>query len=206
MPNVAILIPHKRNRANDRALTIALACLVANTDVDYEILIDSETPACPYAVINRLAWKTTADWLVFSNSDVFFAPGWVEAMLTEAKPDTIATGVLVECGAISVADENVDRNFGRTPDAFNREEFEQWAADQTEIPRGEGWYFPSMHHRETFLARGGFDIHLGAFPQPLDIWYWNKWKADGLRVRRTASYAYHLQNFSSDYDSASRQE
>lgn len=195
MSQIAVLIPHRRNPANDRALHIAVACLVDNTDVDYEILIDSETPACPYAVINRLARQTSAEYIVPTNSDVFFAPGWSEPMLEAATRDTIVTGVLVEPGAIGVHELNHHRNFGMLPETFDRAAFEQWC-ELPETPQGHGWYFPSMHHREAFLDFGGFDTELGSFPTPLDAIYWDRWQASGRKVHRVMSFAYHLQKFS----------
>lgn len=196
MAEIAILIPHKHTRENDKALAIALDCIVRNTDMDYEVLIDATTPACPYEVINRMAHSTTATYIVPTNSDVFFAPGWVRPMFAAAAPHMIITGVLVEPGAIAVSDQNHTANFGMTPETFDREAFEQWVVESPEVPSGNGWYFPSMHHRQTFLDRGGFDLSLGHFPAPLDSHYWEQWQASGNYVERVLSYAYHLQNWS----------
>lgn len=205
MAEIAILIPHKHSPENDKALAVALDCIVRNTGVDYELLIDATTPACPYAVINRLALCTTAEYIVPTNSDVFFAPGWVEPMLTAAAPDAIVTGILVEPGAIGVNVLNHQRDFGMTPERFDRDGFEQWVAEQLEseqpeVPSGEGWYFPSMLHRATFNARGGFDLARGTFPEPLDKHYWHGWRKSGGKVVRTVSYAYHLQNYSNEVE------
>lgn len=198
MSKLAILIPHKRSPANDQALVIAMACIAQNTTVDYQVFIDAETPACPYRAINAMAWCVDAEYIVFSNSDVFFGPGWAEPMLAAASPDTIITGVLVEPGAIPVSDQNVTTDFGMTPDTFDRRSFEQWAAESPVVPSGEGWYFPSMHHRRTFLDQGGFDIQCGSFPDPLDKYYWQEWRESGRRVKRVPSFAYHLQNWSNE--------
>lgn len=195
MTKLAILIPHKRAPANDRALSVALDCIIANTGVDYEVLIDSETPACPYQVIHQLAEQTQAEYLVFSNSDIFFAPGWAEPMLAMAQPDRIVTGVLVEPGVIPVSSQNVQRDHGILPHTFRRTEFEYWVTHSPTYPLGDGWYFPAMHHRETFLTTGGFDTSRGVFPEPLDKYYWEAWRASGREIRRVPSYAYHLQAF-----------
>jgi len=196
MSRIAILIPHKHTYANDRALSVALDCIIANTGVDYEILIDSETPACPYQVINRMARQTQVEYLVFSNSDIFFAPGWAEPMLAMAQPNRIVTGVTVECGAIGVNILNHHHNFGMTPDRFDRAAFERWVIEAPEVPQGNGWYFPSMHNRQAFLDAGGFDTSKGAFPDPLDADYWDRWEKSGQHIHRVLSFCYHLQAFS----------
>lgn len=194
---LSICIAHKHTPENDKALAIALDCIVRNTLCDYELLIDTTTPAEPYHVYNALAKKASGEYVVFSNSDVFFAQRWDEPMLYAADKYTIVTGVLVECGAIGVNAENVERNFGMTPDTFQRDEFEAWAKGAGEWG-GDGWYFPCLMPRQTFIQAGMFDTSRGGFPNPLDIWFWEKWRGMGLKVKRVRSFAYHLQNYSNE--------
>lgn len=198
MTVLSVLIPHKRSPANDRALSIALSCLVDNTDVDYELIIDAQTPADPYVLLNCMARRARSEYIVFGNSDLFFARNWARPMLEVARPDWIVTGVLVEPGAIGVHIQNHPRNFGMRPETFDRTAFEAWCAETPESPQGDGWYFPSMHHRSSFLDFGGFDTVLGAFPEPLDAIYWDRWKSNGRKVHRVMSFAYHLQAFSNE--------
>jgi len=198
MARLAVLIAHKHQAANDAALAVALDCLVRHTRTDYELLVDSTTPACPYRVLNTLVRQTAAEWIVFSNSDVFMAPGWDEPLLEQAAPQRIVTGVIVEPGAIGVNILNHQHNFGMTPERFDRAAFERWVAETPETPAGAGWYFPSLHHRETFLDFGAFDTTLGHFPAPLDAIYWDRWLAAGREVVRAQSYSYHLQQYSSE--------
>jgi hypothetical protein len=173
MTEISILIPHKHDRENDKALKIALDCLIDNTDHDYEIIIDSTTPGDPY-----------------------MGPHWDTPLLAAADNDAIITGVLVEAGAIGVAQQNIQANFGMTPEAFNRPAFEQFCAQANWAIDGDGWYFPCLINRGHFLQMGMFDTSEGGFPLPLDIRFWERWKAAGNRVQRVASYAYHLQNWS----------
>lgn len=196
MPNLSILIPHKHEPENDKALAIALACIVANTRCDYELLLDTTTPGDPYVILNDMARRATGDWLVFGNSDLFFAPGWDVEALKLADPDTMVSITLVEPGAIGVHIQNIHRNFGYTPETFDRGGFESFAQSSPELPAGEGFYFYALRHRETFLSRGGFDTRIGPFPTPVDIAYHEAWLADGKRVVRSAALAYHLQNYS----------
>ncbi len=196
MTSIAILIAHKHDPENDKALAIALDCIVRNTRNDYELLVDTDTPGCPYRLLNRMVDQTSAEYVVFSNSDIFFAPGWDVPMINAAAPDVIITGVVVEPGAIGVNVLNHEHNFGMTPDTFDRATFEQWVVDGSEIPDGDGWYFPSLHNRQEFLALGGFDLSRGTFPEPLDTYYWQRWREGGRRVQRVKSFSYHLQQYS----------
>jgi len=196
-PSLSVLLPHLREPVNDRALAICLDTLVDNTGVDYELILEAVADRRDiYAVCNSMAERANSDWIVFHNSDVFMAPGWAEPMLAAADPHAIITGVIVECGAIGVNVLNHEHNFGMRPETFDRAGFERWVAETPAVPAGDGWFFPSLHHRESFLAFGGFDTALGAFPDPLDEIYWNRWREAGRRIQRVESFCYHLQQYS----------
>jgi hypothetical protein len=196
MPALSILLPHKHEPENDKALAIALSCIVANTRVDYELIVDTTTPGDPYVILNDMARRAKGEWLFFGNSDLFVAPKWDVELLNLADPDTMTSITLVEPGAIGVHIENIHHSFGMTPETFRRAEFEAWAATDPELPAGNGFYFYALRHRQTFLDRGGFDTSIGAFPIPLDINYHEAWLRDGKQVVRSKALAYHLQNFS----------
>lgn len=196
MTKLSILIPHKHDTENDKALSVALSCIATNTRNDYELLIDTTTPADPYVVLNGLAERARGEYLAFLNSDTFVAPGWDGAMLADAAPDTILNMTLVEPGAIGVHTGNIHHDFGMTPDTFRRGEFEAFAATDPELPDNAGFYFYALIHRETFLARGMFDTERDKFPEPLDIYFWDTWRDDGLPIKRGRGLVYHLQNYS----------
>jgi len=199
-PDISILLPHLRVKENDKALQVAMDCLIDNTGLDYELVIEAvQERRDIYRVLNRMVEKAASDWIVFTNSDVFFAPGWAESMWEARQENRIVTGVIVECGAIGVNVMNYHRNFGMTPETFKRNQFEQWVSEGGEWRDGEGWYFPSLHYRPDFQRMGGFDLTRGVFPlDPLDIDYWERFKAAGGHVQRVASYCYHLQFYSSE--------
>lgn len=201
-PLVSILLPHLRNPSNDAALRVCLDCLVANTGLNYELIVESvEERRDIYSVLNQMAERANSEWLVFWNTDCFAAPGWLEPLYNLRDIHTIVSPVMVECGAIPVNDRNLERNFGRTPETFRRAEFEAWAQaggdwkpDWQELE--ESWYFPSLISRYSFNFLRGFDTHLGSFPtEPVDIYFWDKWRASGRKFRRVRSFIFHLQAY-----------
>ena len=198
MADLSICIAHKHTKANDAALKVALECIVDNTHCDYELLIDTTTPDDAYVVYNRLVAQATTNYCVLTNSDVFMAPDWDIEWQLNADPNTILSGILVECGAIGVASGNLKHNFGMRPDTFNREAFETWAVD-CHFPAGVGWYMPCLMPREKFLNLGGFDNTRGVFGiDQVDLWFWQAWEASGGLLKRVRSVAYHLQFWSSE--------
>lgn len=205
-PAISIIIPHLRNRDNDAALQIAIDCIIDNTDLDYELIIEAvEARRDIYPVLNNMAHRARAEWICFSNSDVFFAPGWASAFYAARDENAIVTGIIAECGAIGVAADNYELHFGVTPGSYDRAGFEAWVADNGARIYGDkahqhrGWYLPCLIHKRTFNHFGGFDTSRGHFPiDPVDIHTWNKWDETGHTFRRANSWCYHLQAFSDD--------
>lgn len=196
MSTISILLPHKHDPENDKALHIALACIVANTHCDYELLVDSTTPAEVYTVVNQLARSAHSEWLFFTNSDIFVAPNWDTVLLRHARRDVMVKPTLIEPGAIGVHHENIHADFGMTPETFRQTDFEAFCATNPPIPGPEGFYYYALVHREEFLSRGAFDLTRGGFPLPLDIFFDEAWKNDGHQILHVQSYVYHLQNWS----------
>lgn len=196
MPKLSVVIPHKHEPANDKALAQALVCLAQNTRTDYELLVDSTTPADPYVVLNGLVQKAAGEYIFFSNSDIFVSPSWDIPMLAVAAPDTIVNATLVEPGAIGVHHGNIHRDFGMTPETFRRAEFEAWCAANPALPDNDGFVYYAVIHRQAFLDFGGFDTSKGSFPTPLDSIFWQEWRNAGKRIVRGRGLVYHIQNWS----------
>lgn len=202
-PLVSILLPHLRAPENDKALRIALDTLVTHTSLNYELLLESVAERRDYySVLNDMAAKANAEWILPTNTDVFYSPHWLEPLYNARDANTIVSPVMVECGAIPVNDRNWRMDFGRTPEAFRRSEFEAWV----EVGGGwrddwvdgqEAWFHPSLYSRVAFMEMGGFDSSLGSFPFPLDMDYHERWIKRGGMFKRVRSFVYHLQAYSS---------
>lgn len=205
-PEISIIIPHLRNADNDKALRIAIECIIANTDLDYELMVESvATRRDIYPVLNNMAHRARAEWIVFSNSDVFFAPGWASALYAGRDENAITTGIIAECGAIAVAADNYELHYGVTPEGYDRAGFETWVAENgariygDKAHQARGWYFPCLLNKRTFNHSGLFGSGGGVFPtDSADVTFWNKWEASGKGFRRVNSWCYHLQCYTSN--------
>jgi hypothetical protein len=173
--------------------------LSENTTYSYELIIDNEVPKDPYKIWNERSKEAQADILVFTNSDVLMAPVWDLHFIRYMIDNAIFTGYLVEPGNVGVASENIHKDFGKTPETFNRRAFEEFTLRNyvMDIQEQRGWYMPCAFRRDWFLGTGGFDTERGEFPLPLDIWFWEKCiKELGTRLYRVKSFAYHFQALS----------
>ncbi len=192
-----VILPHKRNVGNDAALRICLSCLIDNTVNEFVVLQSVADDQPLYATINDMVAIAPTDCCFYINSDMFVAPGWDVPMLELYDNRTIVTGVLVEPGIIAMHHLNLQQDFGRTPETFRRDEFEEWTKTAPVID-GEGWAAPLMFSRLGHLYLGGFDTSLGEFPDiALDNRLIAKGKEWGNRKVRAPAFIYHLQGYSS---------
>lgn len=201
MTHFTIILPHKRNPGNDRAIRIALDCLVQNTVNDFILIMDAAYDQPLYERVNRMMQQATTECVCYWSSDMFAAPGWDVPMLELFAPDTFVTNVLVEPGVIGIHPNNVQKDFGRKPETFDRAAFEAWcvgeASELTLINRG--WYAPVMYPRTGFLDFGGLETNLEGDHHgytSADVALFQRWEAAGNRLPRARfSYTYHLQRW-----------
>lgn len=197
-PAFTVILPHKKNKGNDKALKVCLSCLFDNTVNDFKLIIDAAEDQPLYPRINALFEQATTDCCVYMASDVFQSKGWDVPMLEMWDKDTIVNGVVVEPGVIGVHHWNLHKDFGRTPDQFDRPAFEAWVTD-AHFPAGEGWYCPYMLSRSAFLDMGSFATHEETDHHGFsgaDELFFEQWKQAGKKVVRARSYCYHIQRYS----------
>lgn len=201
-PAFTVILPHKRNKGNDKALQVCLSCLFDNTKSDFKLIIDAAEDQPLYPRINALMEQATTDCCVYLASDVFVSPNWDLPMLELWNENTIVNNVIVEPRAIAMYAENLEADFGRTPEQFasKRAQFEAWVKD-AHFPNGKGWYSGYMLSRSKFLEMGSFSTNekqdfMGF--SGADQLFFEQWQASGKQVIRARSFAYHLQRFSDE--------
>ena len=201
MDHITIILPHLRNPGNDRALSIAIDTLMANTTNDFVLMIEAVRGGSLYDTVNAMVWTATTEAFVYWSSDMFPAVGWDVPMVKLYTPDTIVTNVVVEPGAIGMHPDNVHKDFGRTPERFRRADFEAYAAsdDAHYNPSNFGWYCPYLMSRQAFLDTGGLRTDLAGDHHGFsgaDELMFAQWQAAGKSIKRARSFVYHLQRFS----------
>lgn len=198
MTPFTILLPHRRNPGNNRALKVALECIQDNTITPNFLLnLDCAVDEPLYERINRMVQQASTDCVIYWSSDMFPAPGWDKAMLDVWNKDTIVTNVVVEPGVIGVHPDNLEADFGRLPETFARQAFEDWCINAP-VPL-RYWFAPYMVSRSAFLDIGGLQTNLagdGDGFSPADVVFFEQWLASGRNIVRARSFLYHLQRYS----------
>lgn len=197
--------------ANDASSTVLAA--LDEEDVPY---LTYKDPKPEDYWLNRVyrAWNVggfaaPGEVLVFVNSDMYFAPGWLENLLAELTSDTIPCSRLVESGKMPSGQHAISENFGRSPDEFQKERFEEFAKSlmYTGDETAEGGLFmPIAFYKSDFVEAGGYppgnicQDGVGAYPsQVLETGdhyfvYSNPVMATKKHITVLDSICYHIQN------------
>lgn len=94
------------------------------------------------------------------NSDHYVSDYWLDELVAakKAEPMSVPTSLQVESGRIPSAMPEYVRDFGLTPDTFDRDGFREHAASLREPGRIEPGrlYMPCLLERDTFMRLGGY--------------------------------------------------
>jgi GT2 family glycosyltransferase len=168
-----------------------------------------------YRAYNYGAKSAAGKYLLFVNSDMAYAPGFLHAMAINAHEDKYLVGKLVESGRLLPAAIAIKRNFGKTLKTFRRKSFYKFAEKIAEETQDQGGLFmPCLVSRERFLTLGGYPegnireesqesyIHSGAYAtakqgEPLitgDKAFVDRFiAAGGVQTTSNLAIAYHFQ-------------
>lgn len=196
---ISIVFPHAINSGNDSVLELNKSMLEKNTKGEYELLYlaNMKRTDLVYEGWNILFNIAKYENVLWSNSDLIAGYGWdVPVLHLMEKYDWLSLRV-VECGAIGVADTMVCKDFGRTPEAFDSNGFENFIKEESskypESQDGWVWYCPSIIKKSKFLALGGFNNY-PPFPNPNDIDFKKRAQQAGWRFGiSNHSWFYHFQ-------------
>lgn len=192
-PTLSILLPHYNTPASTRALNVAVQSITEHTGRDYELLITAHHAREFYAY-NSMAQRAVGEWLVFTCSDMFMAPGWDGWLDEPLDPHTAMLMTVVEPWYEPVAEQAVRGDFGTTPETFDRSGFHAFAAKRPTALETYGWGFPLIVRREQFIAQGGFDEYY-VDKNIADLEFMRQWERRGGQQKRIPYYTYHLQRW-----------
>lgn len=149
-PTFSIIFPHLKTPQNDECLTICLDYIKKNTKHPYELIICLDDPSKPrwdpYKSWNEVIPLAKSDNIIFSNTDVIFTKNWDVPFVNNFNENTIITQYLIECGAIGVHMNNIQKDFGKTPTTFNYNALQNFANTNPNAPC-------TKHLREEKRAR-----------------------------------------------------
>ncbi len=110
-----------------------------------------------YRCWNYCVRTSKAEYVCLVNSDMAFAPGWLNALTRRLDGKTLPVSRLVEPGLHPVGPHAIEVDLGRDPRDFPMEAWflmaDDLAEDRTEPG---GLYMPCILHRETFLEVGQY--------------------------------------------------
>lgn len=195
---ISIVIPHVMNEENDKLLALNLQMLKENTTCEYEVLIFSDNSRRKDLVYRSLDWmfrQAKYDLVLWGSSDVVLSYGWNNNVLKYANLADWICLQLVECGEIPVHSNNIEKDFGRTAETFNRDAFEAWCKSysygHSAYRDGFCWYSPSVFRKDWYINSGGFDLSK-YFPHHTDKDFIERVEKD-TKFITVNSYAYHFQ-------------
>lgn len=110
-----------------------------------------------YRAYNFGASKAKGEYVLLTNSDMAYAPGFLSTMLKHRSPDTYLVGKLVESGRLTPAKAAIKKNFGKRLGDFKRRRFYKFAKRISRNTLSEGGlYMPVLIHRLNFLSNAGY--------------------------------------------------
>ncbi len=151
--------------------------LIVANDATPEVLaaLESLDPRIPFIdyrdkhpqdyYLNRVyrAWNVggrlaIGDVIVFVNSDMWPAEGWLERLIANLDRDTIPCSRLIESGKMESGEHAISRNFGQAPATFDRAGFDAFAGEisQRDLWIPGGLYMPCAFYKSDFLEAGGY--------------------------------------------------
>ena len=191
MTSLSVLLPHYNTPAATRALTVCLRTLAEHTPIDYELMVTSHKRR-EFFAYNSMAARAAGEWLVFSCTDMFFAPDWWRWIDGALDANTAYLLSVVESAATEpVAEQAIEGDFGRTPETFNADGFAAFAAGKPLARNVFGWGFPLIVNRQRFLDVGGYPLE-HVHDNAADLEFMTYWQRAGLKQQRIPYYVYHL--------------
>jgi len=114
--------------------------------------------------LNRVyrAWNyggklSSADVIVFINSDMVFYDNWLNNLLEHLDESTIPCCKLVESGKLISGKHAVSKNFGDSIDSLNLDGFREYAKSITSPGTSDGGLFmPCAFYKKDFVESGGY--------------------------------------------------
>lgn len=197
-PKFSIVIPYL---SKSKAILTCKEYLKKNTTNEYELveIVDNDDV---YGAFNEGVKKSSCEFVILMNDDMFVGKGWDEPFLkfADTNSKTILTAYVVEPGVVPVNFRNIHFDCGRQVDGFDYQKFQTFADNYKceEIIRNcgpfqHGWFMPIMFYKSLYIDYPT----MPKFPYPQDVVLIDEiLPAKGFNFAKIRSFIYHLQNYS----------
>ena len=110
-----------------------------------------------YRAYNYGVEEAKGEYVLLTNSDMSYAPGFLYSMMQQRSPSKYLVGKLVESGRLKPASLAIKKNLGKKLEKFNRAKFYKFAnkISSDSLTPG-GLFMPCLIDRKVFLNAGGF--------------------------------------------------
>jgi GT2 family glycosyltransferase len=110
-----------------------------------------------YRAYNFGVKEAKGEYVLLTNSDMSYAPGFLYSMMQQRSPSKYLVGKLVESGRLKPASLAIKKNLGRKLEKFKRAKFYKFAnkISSDSLTPG-GLFMPCLIDRNVFLNKGGF--------------------------------------------------
>ena len=110
-----------------------------------------------YRAYNFAARKARGDFLVFINSDMAFAPGWLDNLWKAYTGSNCVASRLIESGKLRSGTYGIEKNFGSDFNNFREADFLQYASGvAVSMVNDSGLFMPLLVRKDHFNLVGGY--------------------------------------------------
>jgi glycosyltransferase involved in cell wall biosynthesis len=110
-----------------------------------------------YRAWNYGAMVARGDYLLFINSDMAFSPGWFESLFEKLNGRNCVSSRLVESGKLASGKHGISRNFGRTVEEYDEDNFLEYTKSISQaVVHDDGLFMPLLVRRADFQRVGGY--------------------------------------------------
>lgn len=153
-----------------------------------------------YRAWNFAGMHAPGNIIIFINSDMAFAPMWIENLIKNLNTDTIPCSRLVESSKLLSGNYAISMNFGKCPKEFKEKEFLNYAENtKIDIIKPGGLYMPCAFYRQDFINSGGYpEGNVGKESGDHFFFYSNPVMKNKQHITVFDSIVYHIQEGEKD--------
>ena len=220
--DVTIIIPHLgENKEQEYAFDECYASLRESTP-EIPIVVAKNGGACPHPrdvrvvsqgqckAVNAAVAITNTPWIMVTNDDMIYPPGWFEKLVTSTISDMAAAGIYKDLVCISPqlveprsgAPTFIEYFCGGAGGDFDKQKFFDFVSKYTSNGLRKGFNLPFLMKRELWDLIGGYDMNYDPWSSNSDSDLLYKIRLAGVQpYQNTNCLVYHFSQTSGTFES-----